>query len=164
MHYTVTSQGNRQFEVFSEDNDSLGVMNFSPWRFFNKGEITTVNHLIYKIAPKGFWQTTLAITKQDMPFAEIKLKLGMRMVLSFANENRVYYFKKKGFWNSNYILTDEDDHEIAFIEVSYNWRKWKFDYSIDVHANMLDKEANLLLPLILVLCARNMRMRQAAAT
>lgn len=163
MQYTVNSEGNRHFEVFNEQNDLLGTMDFAAWRH-NRGEITTVNHLTYNIAPTGFWQTTIAITRHDMPFAEIKAKLGARMQLNFANENRTYSFRKKGFWSSNYMVVDEDDHEIAFMEVSYNWRKWKFDYNIEVHANMLNKEANLILPMLMICCARYIRRRQAAAT
>ena len=163
MHFTVTSRGNRHFEVFNEQNDSIGTIGLSTWRP-NKGQITTAAGVTYNIAPTGFWQTTIAITKNDFPFAEIKAGWSPGLRLSFATESRTYVFKKKGFWNTDYAVYDEDGHEIAFVAVEYKWSTWSFNYEIDVHGSMADKETNMILPLLITYCARYTRMRQAAAS
>ncbi len=162
MHYTVTSQGSRYFEVYNEQNDSMGTLTLNTW-WHSKGEINAVSGITYKIAPKGFWQTTFTITKNDMPFGEIKVTFGGRLRITFANENRTYTLKRKNLWKSELALYDLEDRETALVAVSYNWRKWKTDYAIDVHHNLLNKETNMVLPLILVFCARYLRMLQTAA-
>jgi len=163
MHYTITNHGNRHFEIFDERGTSLGTLDYKAW-WPNKAQITTISDLQYDIAPTGFWQTQIAIVKSDMMIAEIKPTWGMGLSLTFANQAHSYVFKKKVFWNNDYVLLDESGNEVARVYAEFQWRTWNFHYEIDVQPNILDKEINFMLPFLLIYSSRYMRMRHAAVT
>ncbi|MCB9046068.1 MAG: hypothetical protein H6550_08000 [Chitinophagales bacterium] len=163
MQYTVNSRGYNHFEVFNEQDDPVGTLDINSW-WMHKASIATAAGMNYAVAPKGFWQTTFTISRYDVEFVSIKARLGGRVHISFANENRGYTFRQKSFWGRTFAIYDEDGHEIAEIESGFNWRKWNYNYTIDVHGNTLDKEANQLLPFLMIYCARYIRIRRSAAT
>lgn len=163
MHYSATSTGYRFFEVFNDLNDSLGTIQYKTWQP-NQAQATTANRVMYSIAPTGFWRTTITVYKENIPFAEIKPVLGKGLKITFASSAVPFLIKSRTFFSTDLIMIDESDQKLATVLSRFKWRKFRYDYEIEVYPNMLDTETNVILPLILVYCARLIQMRRAAAT
>jgi hypothetical protein len=159
MHYTVITQGHRQFEVYDEAGSLQGTLTQNMWRPTRAEMI--VHGTGYQFAPKGFWQT-INMTRNDMHVAEIKFTLGGGLKIHFEHLASPYRFRHKSLWHSSYAITDDYGHEIAVVQTGINWKKLKSTYEIDVHPNTLDKEMNALLPLLILYCVRYMRVLMAA--
>lgn len=163
MHYSIISKGNRFSEAFSEMNESIGTLEHGMWGI-RKADINTANGLTYSFAPTGFWQTAITITKGDSPFAEIKPILGRGLQLTFSGTTQTFMFKKKAAFSTDYKVVDENDRELATVDAHFKWKKFGYDYEVEIQYNTLDQEINLALPLLLVYCVRYQRMRHTAAT
>ena len=158
MHYTG-SGSNRHIEVMNEREEPVGSMDYPGW-FPSKARITTKEHYVYELAPVGFWQTTIAIKKDGIPYAELKRHWFNSITISFEN-GKPYAFRRKGIFSGNYILVDDEQREMARIGTKYKWSTWRFEYEIDVHENNLDKDVNAVLPFLLIYYTRY--IRQAAS-
>lgn len=163
MHYTVKNNNHRHIEVYNDHDDMVGTIDYGAWRPV-KAEITLPHDIKYQVAAVGFWQTTIAITRNEISFAEIKPNWGFGLKITLPNHAQPFILKKKSIWNSDYILVDAEGNEIAFVKVDFKWSAWTFDYQVDVHPNALDKETNAVLPMLMIYCARYIRTRYAAAT
>ena len=163
MRYTVKNSSHRHIEVFNENDDLAGAIDYAAWRP-TKAEITLPNDVKYQTAATGFWQTTIAITRDGLSFAEIKPDWSFGLRITLPDHAQPFIFKKKSFWSSDYILVDVEGNEIALVKVDFKWSGWGFDYQAEVYPNMLDKELNMILPVLMIYCAGYTRTRYAAAT
>ncbi|HEY9176769.1 MAG TPA: hypothetical protein VIN07_03720 [Flavipsychrobacter sp.] len=161
MHYTATVQGNRRFEVFGETNELAGTMECNFWR--PAKAVIAIGDTVYHIAPSGFWQTTMIVTRHNSPFAEIKFSMSKGLKINFSTAATTYFFKYKGFWHTRYAVWDEYGQETGIIEPHFNWKALKYSYDMEIHAHTLDKEAAQLLPLLMLYCLRYTRMLAAGA-
>lgn len=164
MHYSIINKGNRFYEAFSELKESIGTLEYGMWGVRKAEVASTTAEFKYHLSATGFWQTTIIVNKGDTPFAEIKPVLGRGLQLSFSGTTQTFMFKKKAAFSTDYKVVDENDRELATVEPHFKWKKFGYDYEIDVQYNTLDEEINLVLPLLLVYCVRYQRMRQSAAT
>lgn len=163
MLFTVNNRSSRYFEIQNEQGDNLGAIEFDNWRF-HRAVITTVDNNIYKLVPVGFWQTTTAVTKNDFPFAQMKSNMRGGLTLTFEN-GLSFIFKRKGILRSEYVLVNNEGTDIvATVQAIYRWRKFSFEYTVELHSGMHDREYSLYMPFLLVYCARYIQMRQAAVT
>lgn len=160
MHYTVTSRGNRHFEVANEKHETIGSLDYTTWAP-NKAQIVIKNSDIYDLGPTGLLNRAKRITKNGVPYAEIKPDWRRSLLISFE-DGKTYKFKRKSLWTSNYILVNEEETEIAMIHVNFKWNNLKFHYKIDVHGEVANRETDLVLPFILLYCTKYMRTRHAA--
>lgn len=163
MHFSAISTGYRFFELFNDLNDSLGTIQYKTWQP-NQAQATTANGIVYTIAPTGFWRTTVTVYKENIPIAEIKPVLGKGLKVTFASSAIPFSIKNRTLFSTDLVVVDESYQKLAMIISRFKWRKFRNDYEIEILPNMLDTETNVILPLILVYCARLIQMRRAAAT
>lgn len=157
MQYTVNSSDDRHFEVSDEQRQLLGRLDYTSF-LPGRARITTGDNNIYDITPDGFWQTTKAITRNGEPYAEVKPNPGNGLILSWENGPSLF-FKKKSFWsNDGYLLTDEDDQELASVRGDFRWSEMTFGYTLEL-ADSASPEARAILPLLLIYCIKEMRLR-----
>lgn len=161
MHYDVKSLGNRNFEVFTENNDSIGNLHFDFWAI-KKARITLTNGLSYLMAASGFWQSTVQVMKDESIFAEIKpVWANGGLQVTFNSSAQSFTFKKKSWLSTDHKLVDEQDYEIATVNAFFKWKTFRNDYTVDISHNTFDRETNIVLPLLLVYCSYYLRMRHS---
>lgn len=161
MHYTVNSKSYRLYEVYDDAGRLAGTISQNTWRPL-RAEII-IGDTVYHAAPTGFWQTTMAITRNESRFAEVTFSMRSGLKINFATAGSPYYFRHKGFWHSTYMVKDDYGNEIALLHTHFNWKRLKYSYEIEVHANNLDSEANQVLPLLMMYCLRYTRVLQSGA-
>ena len=157
MRYMVTGDGNRHFEVINEQNAPVGALDYQTW-LPNRARMTTFGGIVYDIAPTGFWQMTMAVTRDDVPFAELKRTPAVGMEVRLAT-GVVYTFRRKNLWQGYYSLENEVQEEMATIYRTFNWRKFNFDYDIETFMPATDLQTDQLLPMLIVYCMRSMNVQ-----
>jgi hypothetical protein len=156
MQYTSLSRNGRHLDLMNEEQITIGTMDFGYFQY-HTADIAVVDHNTYRIAPVSFWNLSMEIVKNGVPFGLISYNWG---VLDIKLENgRTLYFRRKSFWNNNYIVHDEQGNEVALLDTGFRWKDLSYFYAIDVYPNALDKETNLLLPFVLIYSTRYLRMR-----
>jgi hypothetical protein len=161
MHYTATNQNYSTLEVTNEQSGTIGRLECNTW-VPKKARIIINNGNTYDVVPAGgFWRSLMSITKNGVAYAELRATPGANITLTFANGLAII-FTRKSIWSGGYIMTDNAENEIASIEANFIWRKFSYQYEMEINANMPDREADLFLPFILLYCTRYMRMRGAA--
>ncbi len=158
MQYTATGEDSRHFEITNEQGEVTGRLEYDAF-LPSKAQITIGDKVVYDLVPGNFMNAEIDITMNGMPFAEIKPDFNGGLDLVF-NNGRSFYFTRQGLGTGNYVITDEDQQEVASMQSEFSWRTMSFDHTIYVPANGLDGDINAILPYLLVYCAKNMRMRR----
>lgn len=157
--YIITTSAYRRYEVAGDYNRFVGQLDYPSW-LSNNAQVVTKDGIRYDISITGFWRRQMLITKDGVPFAEMRYTWRRSIEIVF-NSGGSLLFKRKSIWNHTYALLGSSDQEVASAEVSFNWRKFNFDYTVHISDNSLGKEINLLLPFLLIYCIRSMRARNA---
>lgn len=160
MHYAVTSTSGRYFDVSDDRQMPVGTIQFSAW-WPNKADVAINDGTAYNMAPTGFWNMDVAVTKSGLPYAILKYTFGGSITLTLEN-GQTFFFKKKSFWGVEYILANSEEQELATVICEFKWSNWGFTYAIDVHTGMGDRDTNLLVPFLMIYCTKYMRIRQSA--
>lgn len=163
MRCDVVTSGSNHFGVSDEQGKLLGEMKLD-WVFNSKADITTAEGNSYKITTTGFWGTAKVVLKNGLPYAEIKPTFSHGIIITFEN-GQAFHFKKKSVWRmSDYrLLSDATGEEIAMANSRFRMNGLKFDYEVEIYQPLYDREANVLLPFLLLYCIKLLRMRGAAA-
>ncbi len=151
MSYKVKGTHNRHFELFDENGNSLGKLDYRNFISAN-ADITLSNGDIYHVAHKGMFGTTIEIEHNDNVIGTVTFNWKGQIIISFT-DTRNYVFKGSGFWHHHYILLDEAGNELAIIHPDFEWSKLSHTYEIELHPEHKDKVNDVFLPLILTYCA-----------
>lgn len=150
MNYTAKGEHHRNFELFDENNNSLGMIGYDGW-FSMKVKITQGSSQ-YSIESANFWHTELEVKKGDDVAATIKFGWG-GMTIDY--QGKTYKFKT-GMWQNKYTLSAETDHPIITLKPDFQWTKFSFNYEIETDDNYTEGKSALLV-LILIYCCNYMQ-------
>lgn len=150
MKYTAKGEHHRNFELFDENNNSLGIIGYDGW-FSMKVKITQGSSQ-YSIESANFWHTELEVKKGDDVAATIKFGWG-GMTIDY--QGKTYKFKT-GMWQNKYTLSGETDHPIITLKPDFQWTKFSFNYEIETDDNYTEGKSALLV-LILIYCCNYMQ-------
>lgn len=162
MHYAVTStSGGRHLEVSNDRQMPFGTMEYGAWSSSGEADVVVDDGTLYNMTPTGFWNMDVAVTKNGLPYANLKYTIRGIIILTFEN-GQTFFFKKKSFWGVEYILANSEEQELGTVISEFKWSSWGFTYAIDVHTGIGDRDTNLLLPFLMIYCTKYMRIRQSA--
>ncbi len=150
MQYTVNTIGYRKFEVLDSTGALIGKLH-SHSLFSGKEQLILSEHEVYDIKQKSFWSLTRQIFKNGYPFATIKPNLSGGTEIIFQS-GITFYFKSKNFWRTEYVLTDYTEQLIARLHAEYVWKKFNYNYRIDVVNKAFGQEIDALVPLLMGYC------------
>ncbi|XZF14326.1 hypothetical protein ACTHGU_21300 [Chitinophagaceae bacterium MMS25-I14] len=160
MQYTATTRNSRYFEVTDEWQNLIGTLQYNIW-LVSQAQIVTIDNNQYDIASTGFWQTKKTVTRNGIDYAELKANMGNGISIDFANGQSLLFKRKSQWSNGEYVLLDDAGNKIATMEANFSWSSFTYNYSIATDATMPDRESNTVLPMIMVYCAKYIRMRGA---
>lgn len=156
MRYTAAGTHNRHFELFTDDNRSLGRIDYTGW-FSTNATITLTNGDVYNVMPTNFWQTTIELSKNDVVIADVKRNWAMNIIVNIHG-GADYYFKNVGFLNRHYALIGDQDREVVALAPDFQWSTLSFNYEIETDDNY-NELANAALLLFLIYCCNSMHGR-----
>jgi hypothetical protein len=154
MKYTAEGAHNRDFELFGENNSSIGRIVYSGW-FSVKADVITGNET-FKLAPTNIWQTDLQLKNGDQVIAEIKFNWVGNIVVNITN-GRTYLFKS-AFWRNKYSVLTEDERNVMELRPEFIWSKFLFNYEIETDDNV-EESNNPMLILLFIYCCNQMHSR-----
>lgn len=77
----------KEYVLTSDEDIFLGSLKFEKWSS-SKAEITTQFGEFYDITPKGFWGTSMIVSKSDKEFAELKMNWKGHIVIDMLGNGK----------------------------------------------------------------------------
>ena len=136
----------KKYVLKSDDDAFLGSLTFENW-LGSKASITTQFGEFYDIATKGFWGTSIGISKNEVELSELKMNWKGEIVIDMsANDKGVdYLLKSHNLLMSQFCLENRDKKEIMIITLDYKWSKWHYNFKIDVNPAFKDEADEMLI-------------------
>lgn len=124
----------KKYVLKSDDNAFLGSLTFENW-LSSKASITTQFGEFYNITNKGFWGTSISVSKNDVEISELKVNWKGEIVIDmFANgKSEDYLLKSHNLWMSQYCLQNRDKKQIMIITPESKWNKWDYNFKIEIN-------------------------------
>ena len=97
--------------------------------FSYKAEITLTNSDHYDIKSVGFFGTSIAVTKNEMEIASLKMNWKGQIVITF-HDDQEFVFKAKGAFHNNYVIENKEEQELIRFDPKFNWGKFNYNYEI----------------------------------
>lgn len=134
----------RKTFLLSDNDQLLGELNYET-PFYLKAEIKIPNTETYKLAPVGFFGTSVAVTKDGNKIASLSMSWNGKIIIIFQDE-REYALKLSGLFQSQMILENKNQEKVIQFEPKFNWRDFYCKYDIDYDiTNTNEPNDNLLL-------------------
>lgn len=118
----------RKTFLLSDNDQLLGELNYET-PFYLKAEIKIPNTETYKLAPVGFFGTSVAVTKEGNKIASLSMSWNGKIIITFQDE-REYALKLSGLFQSQMILENKNQEKVIQFEPKFNWRDFYCKYDI----------------------------------
>ncbi|PVD49370.1 hypothetical protein DC498_25370 [Terrimonas sp.] len=131
--------------LLSDNDQLLGELIYET-PFYLKAEIKMSNTETYKLAPVGFFGTSVSVTKDGNKIASLSMSWNGKIIITFQDE-REYALKLSGLFQSKMILEDKNQQNVLQFEPKFNWRDFycKYDIIYDITNDKEPKDKLLLL-------------------
>lgn len=150
-YYTFEGRFSRYNLLEDQKNLNLLTLYFPKW--FKRESRFEWNQHNYKVAPKNFTGMRMVITRDQREVGELEQEWNNQFTFRLEdNTGLTKYFtiKKAGALKREYLLADFQLQPILTIKPIWNWKKWKFNYKIELYP-LEETEARNLDP-VPVLC------------
>ena len=117
--------------------------------FLLKADIKLTNGELYEIKTVGIFGTSIAVTKNGMEIANLKMNWRGQIVFSF-HDGQEFVLKAKGIFYNKYIIENREEEKLIQFDPKFNWSK--FDYNYDI---TYDKKPRDILFVLLGVYASN---------
>ena len=105
--------------------------------FSYEAEINFTNSDHYDIKSVGFFGTSIAVTKNEIVIATLKMNWKGQIVMTFQDAQE-FVFKAKGIFNNKYVIENKEEEELIRFEPTFNWGKFNYNYKISYDKNPQD--------------------------
>jgi hypothetical protein len=144
------SKDRKNFQLL--DNEQLLGELIYDTPFYLKAEIKMPNAKTYKLAPVGFFGTSVAVTKDGNKVASLSMSWNGKIIITFQDE-REYALKLSGLFQSQMILENKNQEKVIQFEPKFNWRDFYCKYDIDYDITNTNEPKDSLLLLLGVYAA-----------
>ncbi len=125
-----------------ENDEQLGVLIYESLFFLN-AEIKLTNSEVYKIKPAGLFQTSIAVTKNEIEIADLKMNWSGQIVFTFQ-DSQVFVLKAKSLFHTKYTIENSQKEKLIQFDPKFNWNKSYYNYDITCN----EKRQDILLVLL----------------
>ncbi len=115
--------------------------------FLLKATINITDAAAYKIKPVGFFNSSIAVTKDETNIANISLGWNGQIVIALQ-DGKEYMLKLNNIFSNKYILENKHKESLLQIESKFNWRLFQYTYDISYNVECQDKANDTLLVLL----------------
>jgi hypothetical protein len=164
MIFKVEPINNKEYHLI-QSNLFKGSLVYQNWFSISKAKIAIKSLGDFHVAKKSTWKSDFYIMQNNLAVLEFTFnwKGTVQITSHFEKEIKKYVLKRKGFWNTDYFLINENNTEICTIKSEFNWRKFKTSYEINVLESN-DSIQDQVLYLSLIHCTILISTMAAAAT
>ncbi len=135
----------------TENGQQLGELIYENL-FHLKAEVKLPDAEYYKIAPVGFFGTSLCVTKNGTEIARLVMNWRGQIVISYQ-DGQEYVLKLNTFFYGKYIIENKDQEKLIQLDSKFNWREFHYNYDISYNITDASKSKDILLVLLAVYAA-----------
>lgn len=164
MDFKVEPINNKRYDVI-KSNTSIGYIVYPNWFSISKAKIILKSSKEFYTSKKSNWKSDFYIMQGDKAVLEFNFSWKGSVYISsyFEEQTKKYILKRKGFWNSDYHLTDTYNKELFSIKPEFKWKSFKTSYQIN-GLNDTDFIQNEVLCLSIIHCIILINIMAAAAS
>ena len=135
----------RKTFLLSENDKLLGELIYET-PFYLKAEINMSDTETYKLAPVGFFGTSVSVTKDGNKIASLSMSWNGKIIITFQDD-REYALELSGLFQSKMILENKNQQNVLQFEPKFSWRDFycKYDITYDSTNDKEPKDSLLLL-------------------
>lgn len=115
------------------DNRERFVLKYTSW--FSSKAITSCNDEDISIQPKNIWMSKFDIFKDGVDVGDIIFNWMSHVIIRLTRADGKgedeFLLKHRGILSSQYELLTEKDHHLLTLKASFNWSKFKYNYSVE---------------------------------
>jgi hypothetical protein len=130
----------------TENGKQLGELIYENL-FHLKAEIKLPNSELYKIAPVGFFGTSLNVTKDGTEIAKLVMNWRGQIVISYQ-DGQEFVLKLNTFFYGKYIIENKNQEKLIQLDPKFNWREFHYNYDISYNIIDANKSKDTLLLLL----------------
>lgn len=158
----VTQQNYRVLTALQND-EQLGRIVYTKWYSNNRADIYINENTTYRLVPRGFWQTTLEVFKEETSLLTVKSKFSGFTITKTIDTDRPYYFKSKGIFKKGYALMNYKNEMLFEITSNFSWKKMYPGFTIYCQDNFGNEDIEKLLIMLSVHFYRTVQNAAAAS-
>jgi hypothetical protein len=133
-------------------------------RFSSRADIVDVDKQVFAILPVNIWRTAYEVRQGEKSILSFNRswKGSTRIQTFFGSSDEEYTFRRKGIFHRRLLLLDKDDREMLVVKTEFIWKKFRYDYNIEVSESMKRRQHFQLLTTLMVYLCREYLSRQAS--
>lgn len=148
MKIDVTAQSHTSFIAISGET-IIGRLEYPKW--YSSKAIIIVDGIAYPLEPRGFWQSTQELLKDNAVLFTIKATWqGGYLITKLKDVEHSLMFRGKGMFKNGYLLLNHKDEVLLEIASNFSWKKFNADYTITCNDNFLEEEFSKVLIMLSV--------------
>lgn len=148
--------------VFDGENETSRLVYHG--RFSSKADIIDVDKQVFTIAPVNIWRTAYEVRSGEKSILSFRRSWkGSTLIQTFFGSNdEEYAFRRKGIFHRRFLLLDKDDREMLVVKTEFIWKKFRYNYHIEVSDSVKRRQNFQLLITLMVYLCREYMSRQAS--
>lgn len=161
--YKSLSTDTKTFWIKAADAE-VGHLEYTHW-FSWKADINLAKGELFKVAPKGFWGTTIEVKQSEKIWASFSMSWNAQIVIqTYFDEQtpQTYGLKKQSLLKNAYTLHTETGAEILAIQPEYQWTRLRCDHQIETNEDFERLPHKDLFLIIIVHCTNYLIAMQSA--
>ncbi|HEY8366738.1 MAG TPA: hypothetical protein VIL57_06280 [Bacteroidia bacterium] len=134
--YHAYSNNSRNIKLSLNDKE-LGELQYLNWFSF-KAKIILNNKDSYDLIPKGFFDASIELKKDEEVLISFKMVWKGIAIKVYKGGQEHKFLLKHNTWELgyNYTLLNEENTQIAIIKSKFEWKKFNFNYKIELIENL----------------------------
>lgn len=133
MDFKVEPINNKRYDLI-KSNTSIGSILYQNLFSVSKAKIILQSTEEFYTSKKSNWKSDFYIMQDEKAVLEFSFKWNGSVHISscFEEQTQKYILKRKGFWNSDYVLINEKNDIVCSIKPEFKWKKFKTSYHINI--------------------------------
>ncbi len=128
-HYKAISTNHLNFNLTS-GNKNIGELVYKKWYAY-EADIQIFDGDKFQLEPKGFWDSKIELKDKEKTLLEFKLGWNGININTFFNDvEETYLLEIKGFSESKFTLTDNENNEVLVADFGSKWNNFNYDFNI----------------------------------
>lgn len=164
MNFKVEPLNNKKYHLVAS-NVFKGSIVYPNRYSISKAKILLKSSEEFYTSKKSNWKSDFYIMQGDKAVLEFNFSWNGSVQISsyFEKQTQKYLLKRKGLWNSDYLLINEKNDQVCSIKPEFKWKNFKTSYQINI-LNDTDFTENEVLFLSIIHCIILINTMAAAVT